>query len=212
MKALVLISGGIDSIVAAYLMQKKGLSLTFIHINNRPLADINTLPKTKKLIKILAKKFKKNYKLFIVPNGENLIKILEKCDKKYTCVLCRRLMYRIAEKIAKKEKCKYIITGENLSQVASQTLPNLIAENQAIKIIILRPLLCYNKEEIIKIAKKIGTFETSIEPGSCCKAVPKHPVTKANLNITKREETKISINKLISNALKNTKVEIIKNV
>jgi len=191
MKALILMSGGIDSAVAAYLMLKNKVDLTAIHYDNRPLTDEKPLEKTKKLINILEKKFNKKIKLIIKKHGKNQIKLLKKINHRHLCLLCRRIMYRTAEEVAKKEKCQYIVTGEILGSVASQTLENLRVESEAIEMAVLRPLLCYNKDEVIKIAKEIGTFETSILPGVCCTAVPKHPTTKANLKIIKEEEAKL---------------------
>ncbi len=207
---LSLISGGIDSAVSSYIILKEKFNVDFIHFDNQPLADKASLEKTKKLIKILAKQFKKKFKLYIVPHGKNHQELLTKTNFRYHCVLCRRLMYRIAERIAEKENYQYLITGENLGQVASQTLNNLAAETYNLKITILRPLLCYDKEEIIKLAKKIGTFEKSIQPGMCCNAVPKNPVTKAKIKNVKEQEKNLKTDKIIKQSIKNTKIIEIK--
>ena len=185
MKGLLLLSAGIDSPVAGYLMQKKA-EVIAIHFDNQPLINKLTLEKVKKLVKKLNIK-----KLIIIPHGKNQIEIIKNCERKYQCVLCRRIMFKIAEKIAKQENCDFLITGENLGQVASQTLENMYVTEQAIQMKILRPILCNDKQETINIAKKIGTYDISIEAGMCCTAVPKNPVTKAHLNKVLEQEKKI---------------------
>lgn len=115
-------------------------------------------------------------------------------------------MFRIAEKIAKKEKCKFLITGENLGQVASQTLENLTVANKAIKLPILRPLLGYDKNEIIILARKIETYDISIEPSVCCRAVPKKPITKARAEKIEFEENNLNIKELINNSVKTAEI------
>ena len=115
-------------------------------------------------------------------------------------------MLKIAEKLAKKEKCKFLITGENLGQVASQTLSNMTNTTKAVKLPILRPLLCYDKSEIIILAKKIDTYETSKGPEICCLLGPKHPATKSSLREIEHEEKKILLDKLISGCLKRVEI------
>ena len=202
MKGVVLISGGIDSPVAAYIMMKKGVETIFVHFDNKPYTDEKQLNKTKKLVEILSKKFNKKIKLYLVNHGPNQTEFLKKTNHRYNCLLCRSLMYRVAEKIAIKEKADFLITGENLAQVASQTLDNLIVEDKSIKIPVLRPLLCHDKNDIIKIAKAIGTFETSILPGMCCSHIPKHPVTRAKKEEFEFELQKIEVDKLVEDSLK----------
>jgi len=190
-KGILLLSSGIDSPVAGYLAREK-IELIGLHLDHVPLRSSK-----KAKIKQLCDRVKIK-KCYIVPFGTLQIELMKKCEDRYRCVICRRFMLRIAEKIAEKEKADYLITGENLSQVASQTLTNLKNEDTAIKTIILRPLLCYDKQEIINLAKTIGTFEISIQQNSCCGAVPKFPITKSNKRILEREEEKLNIDKLIS--------------
>jgi tRNA uracil 4-sulfurtransferase len=191
MKGLLLLSAGIDSPVAGYLMKKK-MDIVAIHFDNQPLINKLTLDKVEKLAKKLGIK-----KTYIVEHGKNQIEIIKNCDRRYQCVLCRRVMFKIAEQIAKEEKCNFLITGENLGQVASQTLENMYVTEQGIKIKILQPLLCNDKQETIDLAKKIGTYDISIEAGMCCTAVPPNPTTKARLDKVLQEEKKIKIKKIV---------------
>lgn len=193
MKVLSLLSSGIDSPVASYLVSKK-FQVHALHFKTSEKA----LEQVKKLCKKLKIK-----KLYIINYLKILKKITETCNRKYTCVLCKRIMYKIGEQIARKYNYKYLVTGENLSQVASQTLDNLITINKAVKIIILRPLLCYDKNEIIKIAKKIGTYEISIKTKESCSMVPKNPSTKSNLKFIEQEEKKLNLKEIINNSIKN---------
>ncbi|HLC80335.1 MAG TPA: 7-cyano-7-deazaguanine synthase [Candidatus Nanoarchaeia archaeon] len=199
--ALLLLSGGFDSAVAAHLMQQKGLQLIALHFYNKHLSDINTIDKCK----ILCKKLKIK-KLFLIPFDEEQAELVRKCEHRLYFVLMRRLMLRIAEQLAKKEKCTYLITGENLGQVASQTLSNMINTTKAVKMPILRPLLCYDKSEIMSLAKKIDTYETSKGPEICCLLGPKHPATKTSLREIEYEEKKIDLDNIISGCLK--KIEL----
>ena len=200
-KALLLLSGGFDSAVAAHLMQQKGLQLTALHFYNKHLSDINTIEKCK----ILCQKLKIK-KLFLIPFDEEQAELVRKCEHRLYFVLMRRLMLRIAEQLAKKEKCIYLITGENLGQVASQTLSNMTNTTKAVKMPILRPLLCYDKSEIMNLAKKIDTYETSKGPEICCLLGPKHPATKTSLREIEYEEKKIDLDNIISGCLK--KIEL----
>ncbi|MDI6738018.1 MAG: hypothetical protein QME12_05910 [Nanoarchaeota archaeon] len=133
----------------------------------------------------------KPVKMYIVNHGNNQQEIMKKTTSRYRCVLCKRLMFRIAEKIAVNEKADFIITGDNLGQVASQTLQNMAVIESVIKILVLRPVLCNDKVETIKIAKEIGTYDISIQASSCCGALPDNPVTKAKRDNVEREEGKL---------------------
>lgn len=188
MKAIILLSSGIDSPVAAYLMKEKGLEII----------GLNFFMDNHKAVDKIAKKLGIK-KIYHISHKEILNQISQKTNPKYTCLLCKRFMYRIAEKLAKKENAKFIITGENLGQVASQTLDNLVVLNNALNMPILRPLLCFDKNETIKIAKEIKTYELS--ENKKCPFVPKHPATKAKLDIIKKEESKLNIIKIINEAL-----------
>lgn len=197
MKALVLLSSGIDSPVAAYLIKKKGVEVVAVHMSDAELTDEVSLKKTKRIAKKIGIK-----KLYVVNHGSNKIELLKKCRQKYLCVLCKRMMLRIAENIAKKEKCDFLITGENLGQVASQTLSNLVTLNNAVKMPVLRPLLSFDKNETVEIAKKIGTYEISIEPGISCSVVPPNPVTKSETKEIEKIEENVDVQGLVQKSLK----------
>ncbi|MBW3014922.1 hypothetical protein KY330_00710 [Candidatus Woesearchaeota archaeon] len=201
LKGLLLLSGGIDSPVAGYLMIKQGVSLIGLHFDNQPFCT----PKASQLALRLAKKIGLK-KLYIVNYGFLKSEIARNCIRRFTCVLCRRFMFRIAEKIAEFESCNFLVTGENLGQVASQTLQNMVAEHSAINIKVLRPLLCNDKQETIKIAKEIETYEISIEPSICCTLVPRCPATKARIHVIESEEKKIEVDTFLSRALESMKI------
>ena len=183
-KLLCLISGGIDSPVAANLMQKRGAPIVYIHFDSYPATPKENQEKVKELVKVL-NEYQFESKLYIVPFLEIQKEILQKAPEDYRVVFYRRMMLRIAKKIAFKENVLALVTGESLGQVASQTVENIRAISEAIDLQILRPLIGFNKEEIIEIAEKIGTYKLSIQPfGDCCSLyVPKHPVTRADLNL-----------------------------
>ncbi|MFH1971945.1 MAG: 7-cyano-7-deazaguanine synthase [archaeon] len=181
MKALLLLSDGIDSPVAGFLMKEKGIELVALHFSHN---EINT-----KKAKQLASKL--NIKIYIIPYNETQ-KQFQKLNKNYQCIFCKRFMVKIAEQIAKKENCKYIITGDNLGQVASQTLENMYIIDTATDLPILRPLLTKDKQETMDIARKINTYDLSIQKAPSCPFVPKEPITKAKLKIIKIEENKLN--------------------
>lgn len=202
-KALVLLSSGIDSPVAAHLMMKKGLELIAIHFNNEPFTDRKQVDKTIRICGILKIK-----KLYIVPHGKvTAVEMLRKCRRDYNCVICRRMMFRVAERIAEKEGCSYLVTGENLGQVASQTMDNMKVVTEAVNIPILRPVLCSDKNEIKEMAAKIGTYDVSVMPGMCCSHVPDHPATKARIDRILKEEAKLNIQDMIAKSIEDLKVE-----
>ena len=184
MKGLLLISGGFDSAVAGYLMQQKKVEVIAIHFSYTPFTDNAPEEKSKKCAEILG------LRKFIVKNiGKEIQEISKKCKHKYYFILTKRLMMKIAEQEAKKEECDFLITGENLSQVSSQTLQNLNAITKSVKIKILRPLLTYDKVEILEIAKKIGTYDACIGPEVCDVLGPKHPATTSKLEEIEKEES-----------------------
>lgn len=195
-KAILLLSGGFDSPVAAHLMQKKGFDLIALHFYNKHLSDINTIEKCKTLCQILNIR-----KLYLIPFDEQQAEIVRRCTHKYYYVLQRRLMWRIAEKIAEKEDAPFLVTGDNLAQVSSQTLSNMTTIQRAVKIPILRPILCNDKVETIALARKIGTYETSKGPEVCCVLGPKHPATHSTPEIIEAEEQKLDMPALIQSAL-----------
>lgn len=200
-KLISLISGGIDSPVATYLMIKRGVEVVAVHMDNRPFTDDKNLDKTLLLIRHLRDLTKTPIRTYLVPHGPNHISFARNCDRHLHCLFCRRMMFRIAERIAEKEDADGILTGESLGQVASQTLQNIMVINPAVKIPVVRPLIGFDKIEIIEIARKIGTYEISTLPGLCCTIVPKKPSTAAKLGNVLREETKIDIDALVEKSL-----------
>ncbi len=194
-RAVALVSGGIDSPVATFLAMKRGIEPVCVFLNPAPLVDKRTEERAMKSIKKLAEFAPEPLKTYIVPYGDVLIELL-KVDIPLGCVLCKRMMYRVAELIALREKAKAIITGESLGQVASQTLDNLHTISSAIRLPVLRPLIAMDKDEIIEIARKIGTYEISILPANCCLGPPPKPATRATPERAEKAEKKLSVEKL----------------
>ena len=207
-KVVSLLSGGIDSPVASWQLMKRGCKVIFVHFHSAPQTKKAAIDKVEELAQILSK-WQIKTKIHMVPFLDIQKEIVKECRGEYRVVLYRRFMVRIAEAIAKQEKAKALVTGESVGQVASQTLENIAAINDAITIPVLRPLIGDDKNEIIEKAKRIDTYETSIIPhDDCCSLfVPRHPVTKANISVTRSEEGKLDIQKLIDEAI--TKTEII---
>ena len=210
-KVLSLISGGIDSPVASFLMAKRGADVTALHFTSPPYTSQRATDKVISLIKKL-NKYVVSIKLILVnvtPIQENIKKL---CNKDYFTIILRRFMFKIAEKIALEHNCKALVTGESLGQVASQTLGALLCTNAACNNLpVLRPLIGMDKDDIINIAKKIDTFETSILPyEDCCTVfVPKHPRTRPRLEEILDEEKKIDSDNLIKSAIETLELKII---
>lgn len=209
-KAVVLLSGGIDSPVAAFLAMKRGIKVIFLHFHAYPFVSKASIEKTKKIVKIL-KDYQGKSKLYLIPFAQVQKEILMKTQAKLRVVLYRRFMLRIAEELSKKEKALGIFTGESVGQVASQTLENIKAIEQITHLPVFRPLISEDKEDIIKKAKKIGTFNISILPHQdcCSRFLPKHPETKAKLENIIKAEKKLNVNKLVKEAVKKSSWQII---
>ncbi len=205
-KLVSLISGGIDAPVATHIMMQRGAEIVLVHMDSRSSIDARPVNNVKKLASILAKAAKKDIKLYIVPHDNNQQEINEKCPQNLMCILCRRMMYRVAEAIAKKEGANGIVTGENLGQVASQTLDNLAAEDCAISLPVHRPLLGFDKEEVIRVAKEIGTYETSTLPNEGCVMVPKFPKTHAILKEVEESESNLDVEGMTERAVEKASV------
>lgn len=181
-KVISLISSGIDSPVATFLMMKRGCSVTLLNFNTYPYSSGSN----DKILKIYQKL--KEYSagakltLYQVDYGDYLHKCIDEAPDRMTCVLCKSGMYQIAERLAKDENALAIVDGSSLGQVASQTLPNILATRYSTLMPVLSPLIGLDKVEIENIAKKIGTYDISILPDSGCSAVPRHPETHAELS------------------------------
>ncbi len=202
-KAIALISGGIDSPVATYLMMQKGVEVIALHMDNRPFTDDKYVEKAIALVRKLEQITGKKIKMYLAPHGISQLEFAKKCRTNLECVLCRRMMFRVARRVAEIEGAGAIITGESLGQVASQTLQNIRTEYQAAEgALILRPLIGLDKGEIIEIAKKIGTFDLSIQPGLCCTIVPEKPATRAKLGDVLEEEKKLEMDAMVEEVVK----------
>ncbi len=208
-KAMLLLSGGIDSPVAGYMISKRGVSLAATYFHAPPY----TSDRAKQKVVDLAKKISKytgSMKLFVVNFTDIQLYIYEQCPHEELTIIMRRYMMRIAEALAQKEECMGLITGESIGQVASQTMQSLAATNEVCTMPVYRPLIAFDKKDIVEIAKKIDTFETSIQPfEDCCTIfVAKHPVTKPSIKVINRSEEKLEekINQLIEIALNTIEV------
>jgi thiamine biosynthesis protein ThiI len=201
MKFVALVSSGIDSPVATYLISKKAKEIILVHADNRPFTDDREIKNFITLAKHLKKHLSSSLKAYIVPHGNTLNAYTQNCNSRFTCVICKRMMVRYAEKIAEKEQADAIIMGDSLGQVASQTIQNIRVVEQAVKIPILRPLIGLDKEDVVKIAKEIGTYDLSILPSGGCSAVPIKPSTRARLDQILKEEKRIAVDNLVSKAV-----------
>lgn len=210
-KCLALLSGGIDSPVAAYFALKRGAKVDFVHFHSLPYTSTASNEKVLELAQELSK-FQGKAKLFMIPFAKIQQQVVMQAPEKLRVVFYRRLMMKIAQEIARQNKCLALITGEVLSQVASQTLENIYVTNDAVRMPIFRPLIGFDKIEIMRKAQEIGTYETSILPHEdcCTRFVPKHPETKAKLEEVKLAEEKLNLGELIEEAIEGTEVEVIK--
>lgn len=207
-RVIALISGGFDSPVAAYRMMQRGCRIIFVHFHSVPFQDKTSQEKVRELLKILTR-HQFLSRLYLVPFGEIQRQIVAAVARPLRVVLYRRMMLRIAEAIARKEKAKALVTGESLGQVASQTLDNMAVIQQAARMPILRPLVGMDKQEIIDQSRGIGTFEISSVPDQdCCQLfVPKHPATKARFYEVEADEAKFDVKELLRYALDNASDE-----
>src|SRR4030043_296455 len=199
MKGLLLLSSGIDSPVAGKMMIDKGVEVIALHLNFWDDDKEN-----KKVVELAKKAGVKQ--LFFAEIRQAHDAYRERCNPRFTCIYCKRMMLRIAEKLAEKEKCDFIITGENMGQVASQTLDNMAVIQGAVKMKVLQPLLSFDKNDTVKIAKQFGTYELSIQKSPGCPYLPQHPATTSRLEKVEYEEEKINITELVSEALKSVKL------
>lgn len=206
-RAATLISGGIDSPVASWMMAKRGVSLTAIHFASPPYTSPRAEQKVVTLLEKVAL-YSGRITMFTVGFTKIQEEIKKNCKEEMFTIIMRRFMMKISELIAKKEKCTALITGESLGQVASQTIDAIACTDCACSIPVFRPLIGMDKNEIVKISRAIDTFETSIEPYEDCCTVftPKHPRTKPILADVLAEENKLDCEGLISDALNNIKI------
>ena len=205
-----LISSGFDSPIASYLLMKRGARVVFVHFHSYPQTDKRSIESVQKIVKILDK-YQGGSKLYLIPFLD-IQKAIFKIATADRVVLYRRMMLRIAEKVAAREQAKALVTGDSLGQVASQTLENIQAVSEATTLPILRPLIGSDKQEIIDTSRQIGTHDISAQPyEDCCSLfVPKSPNTKAKIASVKKQEERLDIDVLVEKAIESVKIEEIK--
>jgi len=206
-KATLLLSGGIDSPVAGWMIAKRGVTVDAVHFNSPPYTSERAREKVLDLARILSESLC-GIRVHVVPFTDIQMQIHEKCHEDYTTIIMRRYMMRIANAIARKEHSQALITGESIGQVASQTMHALSCTDAVADMPVFRPLIGFDKSEIIEIAQKIGTYETSNLPYEDCCTVftPRHPATKPKMEIILEGESNLDSEALIAAALENTEV------
>jgi len=208
-KVMSMLSGGIDSPVASYYVMKRGAAVSFVHFHSVPYTNEASIEKVREMIEKL-QVFQQKISLHLIELAPIQKEVMVLTAEKYRIILYRRFMVRIADELAKIHKAKALVTGDSLGQVASQTLENMGVIEEAISMPLLRPLIGFDKLEIIGKAREIETYDISIQPDQDCCAlfVPKHPATKSRLVDVLIEEKKLDIEMLIQQAIKNVKTEI----
>jgi thiamine biosynthesis protein ThiI len=206
-KVVVLLSGGIDSPVAAWKMIKRGCTPTFVHFHSFPYTNAESQEKAKQLARLLAH-YSLRSKIYLVPFAEVQRHIMVDTPVETRVILYRRYMMRLAEQIAFREKARVLVTGDSVGQVASQTIENIDVISRAVSMPILRPLIGDDKVEIIDTSRRVGTYDISIQPDQdCCSLfVPKHPETKANLIEIEKSESRLDVSETLRAALDSAEV------
>lgn len=206
-KVVVLLSGGLDSPVAAWKMLKRGCTAIFVHFHSFPYTTKESQEKAKQLALLLSQ-YQLRARLYLVPFAEIQRQIMVETPAETRVILYRRYMMRIAEKIAWREKARVLVTGDSVGQVASQTIENIDVVSRAVTMPILRPLVGDDKNEIVDIARRIGTYEISIQPDQdCCSLfVPRHPETRARIEQVEQVESRLEVEDLLKQALKSAEV------
>ena len=206
-KGMTLLSGGIDSPVATWMMAKRGMMIEAVHFHSYPYTSQRAQEKVEALASIVAT-YCGRFRMHVVNLLPIQEKIVENCPEEETTILVRRFMMRIAEQLALKTDCGMLITGENLGQVASQTAEALVVTDSAVKMPVMRPLIAMDKVDIMDKAQEIGTYETSIQPyEDCCTVfLPKHPVTKPKLERILQSESRLDCEALIKAAVESEEV------
>lgn len=204
---MLMLSGGIDSPVAGYLMAKRGVEVSCVYYHSHPYTSERAKDKVKDLAKILAE-YTEKINLYIVPFTDIQMEIIDKCREDELTIIMRRFMMRIACKLADKYGINSVSTGESIGQVASQTMDGLVVSDDCADRPAFRPLIAMDKTDIMEIARKIGTYETSILPyEDCCTIfVPKHPKTNPKLEPIRKEEEKLNIDELVAKSIENIEV------
>lgn len=210
-KVMHMLSGGIDSPVAAYLLMRRGITIECIHFASPPYTNIGVIEKLKDLLKKL-NKYQVNIRLNIIPFTKLQEEIYKQSDESYAITLMRRMMFRLASRLAKERNCMAISSGESVGQVASQTLESMNVINEVTNMPVIRPLITTDKEDIINLSRKIDTYEISIRPYEDCCTIfaPKNPKTRPSLEKCLMFESKWDYEAMIEEALKNVEVVIVK--
>ncbi|MBP5395268.1 MAG: 7-cyano-7-deazaguanine synthase [Candidatus Methanomethylophilaceae archaeon] len=205
MKLVSLISGGIDSPVASYMMAHVGADVTMLHMDNGQFGDPKDVEKVVSIAKQLEKVTGKEFPVFVANHEPNQAAIKKSCDANYQCVMCKRFMHHVAKRFAIQNGFDGIIMGDSLGQVASQTLRNIKAEQTELAFPIIRPLIGLDKIEIIDTAKRIGTYDISIIQTKGCAAVPMKPVTEATPEKVKELQARLDFEGLVSASADNAR-------
>jgi thiamine biosynthesis protein ThiI len=211
-KAVFLVSGGLDSPVAALLLIRKGIKPIFAYFDNYPLCDQAAEGIAVEAIRQVCSQTKtEKSRLFIISHSPDLQEIMSKCPPKFACILSRRIMFRIAQELAIKEGCGAIVTGDAIGQKASQTLQNIVAADSILKHVqVLRPLVGMNKLQIERYAKSIGTYEISIRPGVASCGVPtNNPSTAAKRDLLDEIEGYLDTQAMVTRAVENARLVIL---
>ncbi len=201
-KAMLLLSGGIDSPAAGYMIAKRGVKLEAVHFFSYPYTSDRAKDKVLKLASIIAR-YSGAVKVHIVPFTDIQLEIRDKCPEEHLTLVMRRFMMQISEIIAKKNECKALVTGESIGQVASQTIEALNVTNDAVNTVVLRPLIGMDKEEIVEVSRKMDAFDTSILPYEDCCTVftPRHPTTKPKVEDIIKSQSLLEVDRLIEEAV-----------
>ncbi len=209
-KAITLLSGGIDSPVASWLVAKRGVDIEAVHFHTYPFTNERSQEKVRDLARVLSK-YCGPIKLHMVNTLDIQKEIAEKCNDEEATILSRRFMMRIAERIGASRYCDALITGESIGQVASQTMQGIVCTNASVSMPVFRPLIAMDKVDIIKLAEEIGTYETSIiaEEDCCSLFSPKKPVTKPKMERIEKSESKLDVDSLIESAIEKSVMEVI---
>ena len=205
MRGVLLLSGGIDSPVAGYLIGRQGVDLVAVHFDPSTADDPGETEKVTRIMERMDEALGRPMEKIVVEHGSVLDVLSEKCRRNLTCVLCRRMMLRVASRVAEAKGAAFIITGESLGQVASQTMMNIFVEEEAASVPVLRPLIGTDKVEIERMAKEIGTYEISISSGSCCTHAPDKPSTGASMESVVEAESEVDTESMTDACLRSAR-------
>ena len=200
MRVVCLLSGGIDSPVAAHMLSERGAEVVLLHMDNRPYTNDTATEKVIRLRERLEDALDVELRLFVAPHGPSQEAFAKQCSTPYQCVLCKRTMLHVAKELALSIGGEAVVTGESLGQVASQTLPNLKVESYELRFPVLRPLIGLDKIEIENKAKSIGTYDISIGEATPCTIVPNHPITMCILEELLSQQAKLDFQAIVRNS------------